>query len=164
MVKKGQLVSARKKRMRTVALEEQYFAEAREEMSSRPDHDKILCAMIYWCEGAKSARSGVMFTNSDPSLVASFLRLLRSSFTLDEGKFRVCIHLHSYHKAKKQLDFWSKITDIDRRQFIKPYRKVSTGRYSHKDYEGCVSIRYYSSDVARRLIAVAKAFLTKKGA
>ncbi len=44
----------------------------------------IICAMIYWCEGGKSERDAVYFTNSDPDLISLFLRLLRKSFNLDE--------------------------------------------------------------------------------
>jgi len=75
---------------------------------------------------------------------------LRECFVLDEKKFHPCIHLHSYHSPEKQLDFWSKVTDINKQQFIKPYLK-----------QGCISLRYFNNDLARRLMAVAKAFLNQ---
>jgi len=67
--------------------------------------------------------------------------------------------LHSYHNPKKQLDFWSKITDINKKQFIKPYEKPNVGKRIHKNYQGCIAIKYHSNDLARRLNSIAKAFL-----
>jgi hypothetical protein len=103
------------------------------------------------------------FTNSDPKLVKTFLKLLRNSFTLDEKRFHPCIHIHSYHSPKVQLDFWSKVTDIDKQQFIKPYRKANSGKRIREGCQGCIDVRYSSSDLARRLLAIAKAFLQHTG-
>lgn len=163
VIKRGQFISANNKRARTKAIEQKYFDEALEEIKSKPDYDKIICAMLYWCEGAKNS-NGVAFTNSDPNLVTTFLRLLRKSFLLNEQRFRPCIHIHSYHSAQKQLDFWSKITDINKQQFIKPYRKPNGGKRIHENYQGCISVAYHSTDLARRLLAIARAFLTYTGA
>lgn len=161
-IKLGQFNAARNKKARTVAIENKYLEEATKEIKKLnvdKYYAKLLCAMIYWCEGTKSVKSGVNFVNSDPNLVRRFLKLLRNSFELDEKKFRPCIHLHSYHNPKLQLDFWSKITDIDKKQFIKPYRKFNSGKRIHENYQGCIAIKYHSNDLARRLNSIAKAFL-----
>jgi hypothetical protein len=97
------------------------------------------------------------------SMAAAFLRLFRSSFDLDEKKFRVCIHLHEYHDTKRQLAFWSKVSQIKRSQFIKPFRKKHTGTRVRENYPGCASVYYQSADIARRLLAIGKAFLTEYG-
>jgi hypothetical protein len=161
-IKLGSFISAKNKQAKIDAREEKYFQEALEEIKSNPNHERIMCGMLYWCEGGKSPRV-VAFTNSDPRLVKTFLNLLRKSFVLDETKFHPCIHLHAYHIPSKQLDFWSKITDIDKQQFIKPYQKQNTGKRFREGYQGCISIRYYSSDLARRLMAIAKAFMYHTG-
>ncbi len=125
-------------------------------------HKRLLCSLIYWCEGAKSANC-VDFTNADPKLVRLFLTLFRSCFVIDESKFRVCLHIHKYHDINKQIDFWSNVTTISSEQFIKPYTKPHTGRQIHEGYQGCVSVRYYNADIARQLHAVAKASFTLLG-
>ena len=161
-IKLGQFNAAKNKLAKTKAIEDEYIKKAKKEISELNMggyYSKLLCALIYWCEGAKSCNAGVNFVNSDPNLIKEFLKLLRSSFELDESKFRPCIHLHSYHDIKKQLDFWSKITDIDKRQFIKPYIKQNAGKRIHAHYEGCIAIKYHSNDLARQLNSVAKAFL-----
>jgi len=158
-IKLGRYVSAENRKAETRRREEKYLDEARVEVEGGSMADKIACAMIFWCEGTKNPSNGMTFTNSDPKLVKKFLYLLRKSFLIDEKKFHPCIHLHGYHSSKKQLDFWSKVTDIDKSQFIKPYLKPNTGKRIHENYEGCISIKYHSNDLARRLIAFAKAYL-----
>lgn len=164
IIKRGQFISAQKKKEKINFLERSYLEDAYKELNMQPNYEKIICAMIYWCEGAKSSKKGIQFTNSDPNLVRTFLKLLRTNFNLDERKFHPCIHLHSYHSPRKQLDFWSKITDINKGQFIRSYRKPNSGKRICENYQGCISIRYSSSDFARRLMAIAKAYLLSKGA
>lgn len=161
-IKIGQFISAERKRAHTKEIEMQYVTEARvalKNLSFTKDLNALLCALFYWCEGTKNAQSGVCFVNSDPHVIRTFLYLLRNSFSIDESKFRPGIHIHEYHNSAKQLDFWSKVTDIDKRQFIKPYLKPHSGKRIRANYPGCISLRYHSNDLARRLMAIAKAFL-----
>src|SRR3989338_9658309 len=54
---------------------------------------QLLCALIYWCEGSKTKNDGYLtFTNSDPMLVRTFLRLLRKGFDIKEEKLRALMH------------------------------------------------------------------------
>ncbi|MDO8513989.1 MAG: hypothetical protein Q7S50_00410 [bacterium] len=125
---------------------------------------QVMCALIYWCEGEKAKNDKTLtFANSDPRLVTTFLFLLRKSFELDEGKLRVCLHLHDYHKEKVQVQFWSRVTRIPPTQFLKTYHKQHTGKRTREGYAGCASIRYYDTRIARQLQALARAFLKKTG-
>ncbi len=117
----------------------------------------LLCAMIFWCEGTKD--NSVSFMNSDPELLKTFIKLFRESFELNEGKFRVCVHLHTYHDRDKQLIFWSKMLKIPLNQFIKPFIKLNEGIHIRDNYQGCVSVRYHDSSIARKLKAIAKEFM-----
>lgn len=120
------------------------------------DEQLALLAVYYWCEGNKSPKDMVFFTNSDPNIIKAFLRLLRNSFELEENRFRVCIHLHDYHIHKRELLFWSKTTNIPLSQFIAPYQKPHTGKQKREGYRGCAQIRYYDVSVARKLLALGK--------
>lgn len=111
---------------------------------------KVFLALLFWCEGSKNL-SVLTFTNSDPQLIALFLKLFRSAYDLKESSFRCCLHLHKYHNQKKQLDYWSKITHIPKSQFIKVYHKPNGGKRIHKEYQGCLSLRYYDSSKAKEL-------------
>ena len=112
--------------------------------------DKIYCSLLYWCEGNKDNFS-VRFTNSDPKMIKTFLSLFRKSFNIDEKRLRVCLHLHDYHNEEDQKEFWSSVTNISKIQFLKTYRKYHTGIRIKEGYQGCVSLRYNDSKIAREL-------------
>lgn len=122
----------------------------------------LLCSMVFVCEGNASLQGGVRFTNSNPNLVQLYLTLLRRSFTIDEKKLRVCLHIHCYHDKARQLKFWSKVTGIPLRQFLKPFQKVNSGKRARTGYQGCVSIRYYDNRVGRKLQKLYSIFLTHR--
>lgn len=128
------------------------------------DTRRLMCALLYWCEGTKIRRRELLaFTNSDPELVTAFLHLLRTGFKINEKRLRLVLHIHEYHDAEEQLQFWSKLTKIPRTQCNKPYLKPHTGIRSREGYQGCVSVRYLDVDFGRRLEGIAKVFLQKKG-
>jgi len=160
----GQLASQKtiKEKTRQKNIQADNFAK---EILLKIDFNKtnqaVLCAMIYFCEGNKSLKSLVTFTNSDADLVRTFLYLLRNSFDLDEKKFRVLMHLHKYHNEKTQKDFWSSITGIPQEQFNRSYLKPNSGKYKKEGYQGCIKVHYADVSVARKLQSIAKMFMER---
>lgn len=112
-------------------------------------YKKLLCSFLYWGEGEKS-KSKIAFTNSDPVMVKTFLKLFRESFALKEEKFSAFLHLHKYHNQAKQIAFWSKVCGIPKNK-IHVYNKVSFGKFIKNNYPGCISIRYNDYKVAREI-------------
>lgn len=129
-----------------------------ESISLDKGYYKLLCALIFWCEGGKRSPSEVRFINSDPKLVQTFLYLLRNGFDIKEQKLRALIHLHEYHNEIIQKKFWAQITQIPLKQFSKSYVKPHTGIRVRNNYPGCLSIGY--SDGGRTL-TVLKLLYTK---
>jgi hypothetical protein len=126
-----------------------------------PEMALLLCAVMYWCEGAKSKNdSEFTFTNAEPLLVQGFLSLLRMSFPLEEDKFRVKMHLHQYHDEDVQKKFWSKVTRIPALQFQNTYWKSNSAKNIKLNYPGCIHIRYHDVTVSRKISAVARSFLS----
>jgi len=155
----GQLAGGKSRHNAVLRREAEYLQLALEEINrttSTKQHHLNYCALIYWCEGAKSANC-VDFTNSDAQLVSLFLKLFRSCFAISESRLRVSLHVHDYHDIDTQINFWSKVTSIPKQQFIKPYQKPHTGKQIRDNYQGCVSIRYHNTEIARQLMACAKA-------
>jgi transcriptional regulator with XRE-family HTH domain len=113
---------------------------------------KIVCALLYWCEGGKTEQSQLTFINSDPKLIEYFLNTLRKAFNIDEKRFRVLLHVHGYHNIENQIKFWSNITRIPEVQFTKPYNKLNAGKRIKEDYQGCVSIRYYGREIRQEMM------------
>ena len=128
------------------------------------NHAKLYCSLLYWCEGGKGYTESLKFVNSDPSLIKTFLKLLRDAFQLDESKFRVLMHLHFYHNEKKQKYFWSRLTQIPKSQFNKTFLKHNTRKRIKDNYPGCIAISYHDRKFARELRAIYRAFSEKMGA
>ncbi|MEK7628245.1 MAG: hypothetical protein AAB421_02385 [Patescibacteria group bacterium] len=127
--------------------------------------ERVLCALLYMCEGSKlyNNRGNFAFMNSEPALIALFLNLLRRSFALDESKFRACIHLHGYHNARAQTKFWSEVTGISLKQFMRPYIKIESRQSLREGYQGCIQVVYNDKMIMRQVLAIGRGFLTKYG-
>ncbi len=121
----------------------------------------LIASMVYECEGGKSNFGVLEFTNSDPLLVKMFLHSLRKSFILDESKFRVVMHLHSYHEELVEKVFWSDVTSIPKSNFLKTFQKKESGINKKDGYRGCVQIKYFDVSIKRTLLA-SKGILAKK--
>lgn len=160
---KGQFIGAQKRREYGDNKNKLLKDEAKAEFSLITPglNGKIICTMIYWCEGSKSYKSGIAFTNSDPDLTRLFIDLLVKHFSVNKNKIVARLHLHEYHNPKKQHLFWSKALGIPLDKFQKFYLKPHTGKVIRDNYPGCVSIRYYDSIVARKILYLGQAFLGK---
>lgn len=166
VVRKGRTIAGENKKAMTRLKIASYLNQATKDLSQlKLDkiHTRLVCALIYYCEGRKSYYEGVAFTNSDVRLVQVFLELFRNGFHVDEKKFRVCVHLHAYHNEKEIVSFWSRATHIPPSQFIRPYIKANTGKRIRNGYNGCVAVSYHDTDMARELLTTAEAFFKRLG-
>ncbi len=120
------------------------------QIKSNKEIYKLLCSFLYWGEGEKN-RNTVVFANSDPIMIKCFLTLFRSSFKLDEKKFRALVHVHEYHNEIEIKNYWSNITNIPLSQFSKCYLKPHTKKTIREGYKGTISIRYYDYKIALEL-------------
>ncbi len=157
---KGQLASQKsiqEKTLQKILEAEKFAAGHLDKFDLSLEIALLLCSIIYECEGSK--RDLITFTNSDPNLIKTFLFLFRSSFSLDERKFRIVMHLHNYHNENTQKKFWSRVSKVSPQQFSKTFIKNNTGMYKKLNYQGCIQVRYRDVVVGRKLQAVAKMFL-----
>ena len=104
---------------------------------------KIAGTMLYWAEGYKSEKStGVDFANSDPDMVSIFMSFLRSTYKLDESRFRVLLYCYENQNIPELIEFWSELTNIPKKQFTKPYIRKDFKENSRVMKYGMVHIRY----------------------
>jgi len=94
---------------------------------------KLIGAALYWGEGYKSERSRskcVQLSNSDPYLVALFLRFLREIIGISEEKLIVSIRVHPNIDAKDAIQFWSKVTKLPKERFhiVRQISRASQGK------------------------------------
>jgi len=115
---------------------------------------EMFCLALYAGEGAKQDGRGLVFANSDARLIAIFLHWLRSSFEIDEAKFRMRLYLHEGLDLDGALRHWIRVSGIPRRQFNKPYRAVADAtRRTNKHANGCATVVYHCALTHRRVMA-----------
>ncbi len=123
---------------------------------------KIVCAILYICEGGKYPTTRhLAFGNSDPGIIRLFLKLLRDNFDIDESKFR-CRAQHRYDQQGEELEkFWSKITKIPLNKFYKSCSdKRTKGKPTKKiDYKGVCYLQYHDTSLQFELQSMGKAII-----
>jgi hypothetical protein len=107
----------------------------------------IAGAIAYWCEGAKSkphrTAERVIFVNSDPGLIAFFLRFLDVAGVARE-RVTYRVQIHETADAEAAQGFWVAITGADPAQLRRPSLKRHNPRTARKntgdDYHGCMRL------------------------
>ncbi len=104
---------------------------------------KLAGLILYWGEGYKTIKShGIDFANSDPDMVAIFVKFLRVIYRVDEKRFRILLYCYANQDIKSLIRFWSKLTGIPKKQFSKPYVRKDFKENGRKMKYGMVHIRY----------------------
>ncbi|MES2930651.1 MAG: hypothetical protein V4665_02610 [Patescibacteria group bacterium] len=103
----------------------------------------IAGVLLYWAEGYKTSKaSGVDFANSDPEMIAIFMKFLRTCYSLDEKRLRILLYCYSDQNISQLIGFWSTQASIPKNQFSKPYIRENKSISGRKMPYGLVHIRY----------------------
>jgi transcriptional regulator with XRE-family HTH domain len=117
----------------------------------------MFCLALYAGEGSKT-EGAVSLANTDPILLALFARWLRDSFSIDESRLRMRLHLHDDLDLEAATRFWSSVTGVPVDQFTKPYRPpAGPGRKIRRHLNGCATMIYSCSLTHRRVMAMVEA-------
>lgn len=113
-------------------------------LSNREKELKMMGIMLYWGEGSKwKGEKIVDLANSDSSVIKIFLCFLREVCQIDESRLRIYLYCFSSQDVVYLIDFWSRITKIDKKKFYKPYiKKVNKADKIGKMKYGLIHIRY----------------------
>ena len=112
-------------------------------LSANQEYLKLTGLILYWGEGYKTAKSsGVDFANSDPDMIALFVKFLRVIYRVDENRFRVLLYCYENQNTQSLIKFWSKLTGIPKKQFSKPYVRKDFREDGRKMKYGMIHVRY----------------------
>jgi transcriptional regulator with XRE-family HTH domain len=138
-----------------VAEIERCHREAAEWLGDLSERDLFIAGIaLYAGEGFKTG-GAVGLANTDPRLVALFLRWLRHFFDVDESRLRVRLYLHEGLDLDASQAFWSELLGVPLAQFGAPYRAVAdASRRTAKHPMGCPAVRYSSVHELRRVLAL----------
>jgi hypothetical protein len=136
------------------------LAEGRARMGRLSEREFLVAGVaLYAGEGSKRDGS-VLFTNSDPRMIAFFCSWLRHFFQVDESRLRLRLYLHQGLDLPTAKAFWSALTQIPESQFVKPYRAVADPSIRNtKHVHGCVGVRYSCSATHRSIMGLVGALL-----
>lgn len=125
----------------------------------------ILGVSLYWGEGYKRPiiKDGVARTyhpvslsNSDPKLVAVFLKFLREICNVEENKLKAGLRIYQHQNAEKLLLFWSELTKIPKERFEKFYYGVSKSSLGKRPFNtlpyGTIQIRVNDTNLFHRIM------------
>jgi hypothetical protein len=126
-------------------------------LNKKGDTAKLVCGLLYLCEGAKYPSSKqLIFGSSDPKLIKVFLELLRNNFDIDENKIR-CRIMHRFDQNGKRLNkYWSNLTKIPLSKFYKSYKDKRTKGVAtkKKNYHGVCALQYNSTELQYELQSI----------
>ncbi len=103
---------------------ERWREEAREEARrafSKLKKDPLFVAgtMLYWGEGDSNLKNPMRFTNTDPRMVALYVKYLNTTIDIPKTTLRITLILYPDLSEKKCKEFWSAITRLPETQFYK---------------------------------------------
>ena len=135
-------------------------AEGRARIGELSDRDLLIAGTALYAGEGDKTDGAVGFANSDPRMVALFLRWLRAFFEVDEARLRVRLYLHEGLDLDVATTFWSDLTAIPSTQFIRPYRAVADPSIRRsKHVLGCPKVRYTCSRTHRAVMGLVDALL-----
>jgi len=105
---------------------------------------KAVGTMLYWGEGCKSDKVGVVdFANCDSVMIITFMKFLREVCGVNENRLRMYLYLHTNQNIESCIKYWSGITGVSKNQFTKPYiRKDFNESKKDKMPHGLIHVRY----------------------
>jgi transposase len=115
-------------------------AAAAAEIGALTQYELVIAgAIAYWCEGTKSKphhqQDRVIFINSDPGLIAFFLRFLDAA-GVDRAQVRYRVYIHETADVGAAERYWLEVTGADPAQFHNPTLKRHNPKDRPLEYRG----------------------------
>lgn len=145
--------TAREKRER---IDREYYLDQKSKLLPISERDYFIAGLfLYLGEGAKSTRSRIQITNSDPTIIKFSLFWIVGILGIDKRKVRVQLHLYSDMDIGAEIKFWQNITTLQKDQFIKPYiKKGSSQKIDHPSFgHGTCAIYCHDAKIKDEIMA-----------
>lgn len=79
---------------------------------------------LYWAEGGKTERYSISLSNTDPNMIRAYIQWLEL-LRVSKDKIRIRLHLYTDMDELSEVNYWSKIIAIPKKNFTKSYVKKS---------------------------------------
>lgn len=144
---------------------QEFFTEQKRLIFPISERELYLAGLfLYWGEGTKQQSSRLIISNTDPAIINFFSFWLTKALKIPKEKKRIYLQLYSNMDTNKETDFWSKVLNIPKEQFAKPYIKESSStRINHKGSfgHGTCGLRVSDARLTERTIMSISAIAEK---
>ena len=114
-------------RIRRQKISETFYKDQEKKLLPLSKRDFLIAGLfLYLGEGAKSDRSRIQITNSDPAIIKFSIFWISKILGIQKGKLKVQLHLYKDMDIENEIKFWLDKTGLKREQVIKPYIKKTT--------------------------------------
>ena len=116
---------------------------------------------LYWAEGGKTERFSMTFSNTDPSMVAFFVKWAEKCLNIKKEDMHLKLHLYKDMNEGEYLDFWSKKLSMSKKSFEKSYiknSKLTDLTYKNGFGKGTCNIRVHRRDKIEYIMQSLKYF------
>ncbi|OGI98157.1 hypothetical protein A3H53_03270 [Candidatus Nomurabacteria bacterium RIFCSPLOWO2_02_FULL_40_10] len=117
--------------------------------------------MLYLGEGSKTNYSKISLANTDPKIVAFFIKWLDEFLDVPKEKLKAQLHLYPNMNLEEEKRFWKSILGFNDSQFYKPYiSKILRSSFTYKESfrHGTCSIYFGSVEKKAELMSNIYAF------
>lgn len=103
------------------------------------DNEFIAGLMLHWAEGNKKNNAGI--ANSDARVIRLMVAWFEKYFHVKRASLTIHLHLHSGQDEEKMKKYWSTLTGVPRKNFIKSFIKPEGSGYRKNIlYNGTVKL------------------------
>lgn len=121
---------------------------------------ELIFAAFYLAEGSKTGCK-LEISNANPDILVGFWKLFRSLYPVEKSRVRGYLHLRLDQSEEKSKNYWSRVLNIPKSQFIKSQFDKRTISPTYKNYKGVCTVYYCDVGIQRRIIAIGEEFLQK---
>jgi hypothetical protein len=121
---------------------------------------EIIFAMFYLAEGTKGSGK-VEIASANPEILTAFLKLFRYLYSPTESRLRCRLNLRYDQLEKKLKNYWSKILQIPKSQFIKTQFDKRAIKPTFNAYKGVCAVYYSDTNLQKRILIIGKELLKK---
>ena len=121
--------------------------------SAQEQELNLIGAMLYWAEGYKrDTAPGLDFANSDPAMIALFMRFLHARYILDERRLQCSVYAYADQNLTSLVKFWINVAGVKESCFRNHYIRKDFKIGGRKLPYGVLHIRYNDKKLLRDVL------------
>lgn len=143
-------------RIRRKKISETFYQGQKKKLLPLSKRDFLIAGLfLYLGEGAKSDRSRIQITNSDPAIIRFSIFWINKILGIPKDRLKVQLHLYKDMNIENEIKFWLNETDLNREQVIKPYiKKTSSLKINHPSFgHGTCSVYCHNAKLKDEFMA-----------